>query len=152
MRKVIVSAKVYKKIHLLNSSFPNVETGGFLFGRTNPMWIEVLDVSHDGENAQRSYSSVTFDNQSLLEFTKEKVKEKQYIVGTWHSHPLNSELIPSRIDNKTMKTLNSFYEKGDFPIFFITKIRNGELLFNIYMIDLQGEPMRIKEYEIEESE
>jgi len=136
----------------LTAKYSESENGGFLYGRMNPQWLQIWDVSDAGENAKRSYSGVEFENTYLTKYTEEKLQKEQYVVGTWHSHPKEATLKPSSIDHSTMKIINEHYNNGYNPVFIIAKIQNGEFLFSMYKINDKNCISEIKGYELFESE
>lgn len=147
-RKIFISKNVIRKMQKLTIKYNNTENGGFIFGKMNPEFVQVLDVSDAGRNAKRSFSKVEFDNDSLLEYVKEKIKINQFLIGTWHSHPRNHSLVPSMLDLSTMKNINNYFDSTHAPIFIITGIQNGNIEFVIYRINKFGEVMTDMDYEI----
>lgn len=147
-RKILISKNVLIKMENLTTTYQVTENGGFLFGRMNPDWIYVLDVSDAGLNAKRTFSSVQLDNNSLLEIVKDKINMRHFIIGTWHSHPKNHSLYPSKLDQVTMKKINSYYDKIYPPIFIITNISNERFNFVIYRVDEFGNVLEENCYEL----
>lgn len=147
-RKIFISNNVIKKIERLTVKYNDTENGGYIFGKMNPEWVQVQDVSDAGRNAKRTFSKVEFDNDSLLEYIKEKIEINQYLIGTWHSHPRNYSLIPSMLDQSTMKNINNYFDSTHAPIFIITGIHNGKIEFVIYKINKFGEVIKDMNYEI----
>jgi hypothetical protein len=148
VRKILISKIVLEKMKNLTEKYIKAENGGYIFGRMNPNWIQVLDVSDAGRNAKRTFSGVEIDNINLIEYVEEKVNKDLFIIGTWHSHPRGYNLTPSPTDKSTMKRINEHFDDIHKPIFFITNIMNGELRFEIYMIDKNGSVSGLIEYEI----
>ena len=151
MKQIIISETAFKKMEQLNAKYPNSENGGFMYGRMNPEWLQILDISDAGGNAKRTYTAVEFDSEYLSEYTEEKINEELYVVGTWHSHPAEANLIPSSIDYSTMIKIDSYYNKEYYPVFIISKISKAEFLFSIYKIDENGKMLKIENWEIVES-
>lgn len=152
MKSILISKFALKKMEQLTAKYPKLENGGFIYGRMNPQWLQIWDVSDAGENAKRSYSGIEFEKKHLTKYTEEKVNNEQFVVGTWHSHPKGASLIPSNIDYITMKNITKYYDYNYYPIFIITKIQNDKLLFSIYRINEENGISEIKEYELFESE
>lgn len=151
MRKILISKIALKKMEYLTLKYPLLENGGFIFGRMNPKWLQILDVSDAGEYARRSYSGIEFENTYLTEYTESKVNREQFLVGTWHSHPIGASLIPSQIDCITMNVINDYYENTYNPVFFITKIVNERMIFSIYEVNEKRGINKIINYELLES-
>ncbi|MEG6532376.1 hypothetical protein E2L07_19840 [Halalkalibacterium halodurans] len=147
-RKIYISKKVIKKMEKLTVKYNDTENGGYIFGKMNPEWVRVLDVSDAGRNAKRTFSKVEFDNDSLLEYVKEKLQINQFLIGTWHSHPRNYSLIPSKLDQSTMININNYFDSTHAPIFIITGIHDGNVKFSIYKINKFGEVIKDMNYEI----
>jgi hypothetical protein len=55
-RKIYISKKVIKKMEKLTVKYNDTENGGYIFGKMNPEWVRVLDVSDAGRNAKRTFS------------------------------------------------------------------------------------------------
>jgi proteasome lid subunit RPN8/RPN11 len=147
-RKVLIAKLALEKMKKYTERYSKEENGGFIFGRMNPTWIQVLDISDSGIDAKRSFSGIELDNNNLFEYVEEKLSQEQYIIGTWHSHPRGHSLMPSSIDRLTMKRISDYFDDIHRPIFFITDIINEELRFGIYMIDKNGIVNTVKNYEI----
>lgn len=148
MKQIIISETAFKKMKQLNAKYSNSENGGFLYGRMNPEWLQILDISDAGGNARRTYTTVEFDHEYLSEYTKEKIKEELYVVGTWHSHPAGADLIPSSMDYSTMKKINAYYSSEYYPVFIISKISKEEFSFSIYKLDENRKILKIENWEI----
>lgn len=148
VRRILISNIALEKMKKLTEIYSKTENGGFIFGRMNPNWIQVIDVSDAGSNAKRTFSGVEIDNMNLIDYVEEKMNKDQFIIGTWHSHPRGYNLTPSPTDKSTMKRINENFDDIHRPIFFITNITNEELRFEIYMIDKNGSVSGLMEYEI----
>lgn len=147
-RKILIAKLALEKMKELTGKFSKAENGGFIFGRMNPNWIQIHDISDAGTHAKRAFSGVELDNEDLLEYVEQKLYQEQFIVGTWHSHPRGYNLIPSSIDRITMKRINDYFDDLHPPVFFITDIAKGELKFEIYMIGKNGLINIVKDYEV----
>ncbi|WP_215192996.1 hypothetical protein [Exiguobacterium sp. s95] len=133
-RKIRMLEKCIYKIKLITQSSKNLETGGLIYGRMNPDWVKIYDVSGPGEKAQSSEYSISFDLNYIAEYTFQKISEDYYILGTWHSHPSDTSLNASLIDISTMikfsKKYNFFYP----PIFIIVGWNSGDLNYQLYEV------------------
>lgn len=106
MRNVYIDACSFEKMKKLTIEYPHYENGGLLFGRMNPEWIRIYDVSDAGQNAIRTKYGVTFDSSYLQQYTEERLKEDIFVIGTWHSHPAPYGLDPSPIDISVAARVN----------------------------------------------
>lgn len=147
-RRILISKTAMEKMKDLTVKYDGTENGGFIFGRMNPEWIQVLDISDAGFNAKRTFSSVQLDNNSLIEFVKDKIKMQQYLIGTWHSHPKEFGLNPSKLDESTMNKINDYFDSTHAPIFIITNIINESFNFVIYRVGKFGTVIKDMNYEL----
>lgn len=147
-RKIFIAEIALEKMKNFTKKYNKTENGGFIFGRMNPNWIQIFDISDAGTNAKREFSGVELDNKNLLDYVEEKLHQELFIIGTWHSHPKGYGLIPSSIDISTMKKISHHFDEAHSPIFFITGINNSQFQFEIYMIDRNGLPNRLINYEL----
>lgn len=152
MKKIIINSLVLEKMKKLTEKYKKTENGGLIYGRMNPKWIQILDVSDAGDNAKRSLTRIEFEQEYITEYTKKKVELEQFVVGTWHSHPPCNSLNPSSIDYSTMKEIANYYVEPYNPIFFITKMERNVFIFSIYGLDKEKNIYTIKEYKLIESE
>lgn len=141
-RKVYLKSNSYEKMKQLTAAYPDVENGGLLFGRMNPSWIKILDVSDAGEKAIRTKTGVVFEVNYLQQYTQERLREDLFVIGTWHSHPAPFGLEPSFVDKKTMTQLLRLFSKPYLPVYFIVKLEEGEFLANAYTINDQNTIMK----------
>lgn len=133
-KKVLINDQVFKKMNELTKKYENVENGGLIYGRLNPRWALVEDISDAGQNAVRKPYGVSFDPEYLNDYTLRKIEEKLYVIGTWHSHPSGSSLTPSSIDKKTMLDIFKHFDHSFSPIFCIVKWENNELSKSFFTI------------------
>ncbi|OFD71175.1 MULTISPECIES: Mov34/MPN/PAD-1 family protein [Bacillus cereus group] len=151
-RKILISKYVLKKMEHLTKKYDRVENGGLIYGRMNPEWIQINDVSDAGEKAKRTYSGVEFDSGYLSKYTEQKLLEEQFVVGTWHSHPKGHDIVPSAIDRTTMSHLFRYYDETHYPVFIITKFEINKFFFALYKIEKDGSVTNLVDYEVFEEE
>ncbi|GAJ41660.1 Mov34/MPN/PAD-1 family protein [Saccharococcus caldoxylosilyticus] len=149
-RKIILNGRVLDKIAELTRKYNEVENGGLIYGRMNPKWVHIFDVSDAGKHAKRSRSGVIFDTEYLIQYTNQKLKEDLFVIGTWHSHPTGYSLYPSSIDKNTMQKINKRFDPLHYPVFMITKWESNKLYFNLYEINEDNRISEILLYEIVE--
>ncbi|NLG80281.1 MAG: hypothetical protein GX492_10760 [Firmicutes bacterium] len=116
------------------------ENGGLLYGRMNPSWVSVHDLSDAGPDSSRSTSGVVLDNSYLEAYTRKCIERQLYVVGTWHSHALSGNCHPSPCDVRMMMLLQSFYPKEMRPVFCITSFGRGVLEYRFLNITESGVP------------
>ncbi len=133
-RKIIVLGECLEKIRTVTLSSNNLETGGLIYGRMNPNWLKVFDVSGPGENAQSRKYSISLDMNYLAKYTEEKMLQDYYILGTWHSHPPDSTLLASNTDIQTMINFNKKYKLFYAPIFMIVGWKSDKLELQFYEV------------------
>lgn len=133
-RKIILLEECLEKIKKVTLSSKNLETGGLIYGRMNPNWLKVYDVSGPGENAQSRKYSISMDMYYLAKYTEEKMLQDYYILGTWHSHPSDSTLLASNTDIQTMINFNKKYKLFYAPIFMIVGWQSSKIEFQFYEV------------------
>lgn len=138
-RKIYMKNDTQARMLELTKAYPMVENGGLIFGRMNPRWIKIYDVSDAGPKAKRSRNGVIFDNEYLLQYTRLKHAEDQFFLGTWHSHPSGCSIYPSGTDKSTMVLLSSNQEYGYYPVFVITKWENQTFYLKFYELNNRHE-------------
>ena len=131
-REVIIKSECFTKMKELTINSKEKETGGLMYGRMNPRWLRIYDISDPGSNSIRNKNSIIFDMDYLEDYSNKKISKNYFIVGTWHSHPPNSTLYPSSIDKETMLKLARKYKYLYPPIFAIVCINKGKFDFQFY--------------------
>lgn len=133
-RKIFLSEFAVKKMFILTKKYKEVENGGLLFGRMNPSWVQVLDISDAGTRAVRTKFKVIFDHDYLEKCIEEKLKNNLFVIGTWHSHLPFNDIEPSHIDKITMFRISKQFNSYS-PVFCIIKYQQDNFLFNFFSID-----------------
>ncbi|MBM7866468.1 hypothetical protein GTO89_06800 [Heliobacterium gestii] len=136
---VLIDRAIIEKVSIFTKLSLTVETGGFLYGRVNPSWVYITDYSKPGPNAVQTSEGVTFDRQYIIAYTDMKRKSKEYVIGTWHTHPPDTSCYPSNRDIKTMKSFLSL-SKGLPQVFLITMLKKDEICISFYCLDYMGLP------------
>lgn len=134
-QKLYLSINAIDKITKQTKANPNIENGGMMFGRMNPSWVKVYDVSDAGPKARRSRFGIEFDNQYIVQYAIEKQKEDLFFIGTWHSHPQGSRIYPSRKDYEIMYLFSSDTDLLYRPVFCISKWENEKLSCSFFGLD-----------------
>lgn len=138
-RKIYLQNETLAKMLELTRAYPYVENGGLIFGRMNPRWLKIYDVSDAGSRAKRSRYGIVFDNDYLLEYTRLKEDEEMFFIGTWHSHPPGYSTYPSATDKSTMTLLSKDQDYSYYPVFCITKWENETFTLNCYVLNQRQE-------------
>lgn len=94
-------AAYYNMIRSLVEWLPK-ETGGNLFGRINSHTVKVLN-AYPSQVAKRKPGSITFDEEAVerlrnLEETLGYNGSQARVIGGYHSHPKDEEIVPTQYD------------------------------------------------------
>jgi len=148
-QKIIMTKNALLKMEKLTAAHPLVENGGLLFGRMNPRWIRIYDVSDAGIDAKRSRAGVVFDAKYLTDYTIKSLEKDLFVIGTWHSHPSFSSMLPSSTDRETMKYIHKKFSDGYTPVFCITKLEQSNFYYKFYSLQ-NGFPTILDDIHVDE--
>lgn len=147
--EIIIEKTVVETIKVYTSRHPSTETGGFLYGRINPAWVYIGDLSEAGPNADKTTDGVKFDREYLIQYTLENLKRSFFVLGSWHTHPAGTTCNPSSID---ISTMHSFQQVGNgrLSIFCISMLENEKVTMRFLGLSAQGNPIVINSIKIRE--
>ena len=143
-----ISPQVYNQIISFAKSSLDCETGGFLYGRVNPSWVYIGELSGPGPKASKTKYGVLFDREYILHFTQKMLEDNFYVIGTWHTHPPNSGCHPSQTDFQTMISFMKHGAIGSPYIFCITCQNAVNVDTGFFTINASNRIVKIKEFEI----
>lgn len=142
MMEIIVEKAVIEKLRTYTSRHPSTETGGFLYGRINPAWIYIGDLSEAGPNADKTAYGVRFDREYIIEYTLVNLEKSLFVVGTWHTHPSNTICHPSSIDINTMHSFRKV-SSGRLSVFCISMIERENIKMQFFSLSSCSNPVLI---------
>lgn len=156
--KVVIYESEFRQMQAWTAKFPNVETGGDLFG----LWLDettavIQLVLGPGENCRRTSASFYQDVDYLERVGNHCIKEGLCHIGEWHSHHQLGLTCPSGGDENTVWSNMPRYNKHRCVLFIATiessrrsrKNTNNKHIVNIdgylFQINLQdGSKMPLK--------
>ena len=139
---IYITDRDINRIIQFTKQYPNLETGGDLWGYVNYVTNTKLNIydtvikviTGPGQGCNKQPKSFNQSGPYL-----ENVGQKLATLGTeyghigdWHSHHNLTLTTPSAGDTNTIHRAMETYKRGSFPC-FITNIVNGEVIINAYI-------------------
>lgn len=123
-----------KSIHKYVLKYPNLETGGSLYGWYSETGLPIIAVATGpGPNAMHEATRFHADEQYSMEIGRKMIKHGLQHVGEWHSHHTLGLAQPSGIDCRAMQA--SLSAQGSAVRRFLCGIANivgDKVTFNAY--------------------
>lgn len=132
IREIYITSDCFVRMKHLALTSEKTETGGLIYGRMNPKWLKIYDVSGPGPNAIALRNGISFDMDFLEQYSNKLIKQNLFILGTWHSHPPNYSLTPSMVDKIMMEHFADIYKILYPPVFAIVGVKHGVFVHQFY--------------------